>query len=190
MDIQHTKKKTEKSFATFLFVFFFFFFKNLLLTGKMCWWMKLSCNVSCWQLWRPAGPIHLQRAICWDQSLRCPRRLSTLKESQACAGTGKSAALQMNQCFRAQSCHCNTGFLITLNVWIRLPLIISDVDYNRPVSGFACLSIEETDCNMSCFIKEYEVIWHEATACRLLHCEMIIGSTVAFAFVMSALRLF
>lgn len=27
MDIQHTKKKTEKSFATFLFVFFFFFQK-------------------------------------------------------------------------------------------------------------------------------------------------------------------
>lgn len=60
--------------------------------------------------------------------------------------------------------------------------------YNGPVSASTCLSIEETDCNTPGFIKEYEVIWNEATASRLPHCEIIIGSTVSFAFVMSALR--
>lgn len=43
---------------------------------------------------------------------------------------------------------------------------------------------------MSCFIKVYEVIQHEAIAWRLLHCEMIIGCTVSFALGMTALQRF
>lgn len=166
MGIQHTKKKkrTKKSFATFLSDFFFFL--KLLLTGKKCVdeWSSHTMWVA-----DSSGDLGDQficsaSAICWDQSLRCPRCLSTLKESQAHSGTGNSAALQMNQSFRARSllCHCNAWFLITW-LWMKhplveFPLIISGVDYNRPVSGFARLSVEERDCNVSCFIWENKVI--------------------------------
>lgn len=75
----------------------------------------------------------------------------------------------------------STSWVSTYNFWCRLQLARS---------GFTYRSIEEIDGNMSCFIKVYEVIQHEAIAWRLLHCDMVIGCTVSFALGMTALQRF
>lgn len=132
MDIHHAKVLRKK----FCYIFFFFFLAKVAAHREKCVdeWSSHTMWVA-----DSSGDLGDQficsaSAICWDQSLRCPRRLSTLKESQACAGTGNSAVLQMNQCFGAHSL-CRISHYLT--VWIRLPpvefpLIMSDVDYSRP----------------------------------------------------------
>ena len=143
---------------------------------------------------RPGGPIHLQRKC--DMFRSVPQMSQTPELFEKSHGPApaleNSAALQMNQSFTARGPSLPLRRRIShyLSVWMRhppveFPLIIPDVHYNGPVSGFTCLSTEETDGNTPCFIKEYGLIWHEPTArslARSPHCEMIIGSTVSFAF--------
>ena len=88
--------KTKLLFPLFLLDFFpTFFSQNLLHTGKMCWWMKLSYNVSCWQLWRYEGAIYSQHKCDMLRSVpqmsQKPER--SLKELRVSDGTGKSLAL-------------------------------------------------------------------------------------------------
>lgn len=131
--------------------------------------------------------IRSASAICWDQFLRCPRCLNTAWKCHR-----PLLALDIPWHPRRIVALESRGFTISsyLPVWIRQSLVwirsvISDIQW---ASKCLYMPIEETDCNTSGFMKTYEVIRHEATANGLPPCEIIIGSTVSFAFVVSALR--
>jgi len=157
--------------------------------------MKLSHKVSCRQPWRPGGPIHLR----CDTFAIGPSDVPDAPALRKSHRTVPPLENSVHRCSRAQSpppplpgriSHYPTEWIRHPLVWFAL--IISDIDCNGPVSGFRCVPVEEMDCNTCEFIKEYEVIWYEATACRHFIALALWNDNwilcFLFAFVTSALQ--
>lgn len=141
----------------------------------MCWWMRLSYKVSCWQLWRPAGPIHLQLQVRYVEisPSDVPVAWALWKSQRPAPGTGNSAALQNESAPFERSALTATvtqisHYLDCVNQ--TSTALISTHNFRcglRQASKWLYLSsIGGADCDICCFIEEYEVIWHEAKACR------------------------
>lgn len=141
MCIFNKAKRTNQEFKKKKFCFIstpFFFFQKLLLSGKkMCWWMKLSYKVSCWQFWRPKGAIHLQHKC--DMLRSVPQMSQTPEHFERVAGLcwhwnfnstpskmllyrAELLTATVTQNFSSPDCmnQTSTGLISTSDVWWRL----------------------------------------------------------------------